>query len=182
MQCFELPIDGLKLLIPKIYSDSRGFFLETYQKDRLKSLGIDLDFVQDNCSFSHQNVLRGLHFQLGAAQDKLVSCSFGKVFDVAVDLRKGSKTYLQWHAQVLDDQKQQMFFIPKGFAHGFCVLSEKAQVRYKVSAFYDPESEKTLLWNDPNIGIDWPVSEPILSEKDQKGLLVKELEVALDCR
>ena len=171
-------IEGLKIITPTVYGDQRGYFMETYNHNDFKAAGIEMNFVQDNQSSSRQGVLRGLHFQINHPQDKLVRVIHGEVFDVAVDLRKGSKTYGQWHGVILSAENKKQFFIPKGFAHGFLVLSEVAEFAYKCSDFYQPTDESGILWNDPEIGIDWPIPpgvEVIVSEKDQRWGGVKDI-------
>ena len=174
MEISPLQINDVLLIKPKIFHDERGFFFESYHQQKFAKLSVNTNFVQDNVSFSLQNVLRGLHFQIHPGQDKLVYCSTGKIFDVAVDIRKDSKTFGQWVSAVLDDESNHMLFIPKGFAHGFCVMSPFAKVHYKVSAFYDPNQEKSLQWNDPFLNIPWPITNPILSQKDQHSLSFHE--------
>lgn len=176
----EYSIKGLKLLTPDIKEDNRGFFVESYKKSLYESLNIP-EFVQDNHSFSKRGVLRGLHFQKGSGQDKLVTVIHGKIFDVAVDIRKDSKTFGKWISCILDDVNQHQFFIPAGFAHGFCVLSEEAHVTYKVSTYYDPELEGAILWNDTDINIDWPIKDPILSDKDKNNPLLREIDINNTC-
>ena len=164
-------IDGLKVILPTVFGDERGYFMETYHYHDFKEAGIDVTFVQDNQSASKKGVLRGLHFQLQFPQDKLVRVIRGEVFDVAVDLRWGSPTYGQWYGVHLSEENKKMFFVPKGFAHGFLVLSDYAEFAYKCTDFYHPNDEGGLLWNDPEIGIRWPLSkdmELIISEKDKK--------------
>ncbi len=161
------PIAGLLEIIPNVFEDSRGYFLESFRQETLASAGIQKDWVQENQSFSKKGTLRGLHFQVGShAQAKLVRVIQGKVLDVVVDLRKGSKSYGQTYNLILDGQKHNMLYIPEGFAHGFSVL-EDAIFTYKCSAYYHKESEGGILWNDPKLEIDWAVSEPLLSEKDK---------------
>ncbi|HFR1282919.1 TPA: dTDP-4-dehydrorhamnose 3,5-epimerase, partial [Shigella boydii] len=153
-----------------------GFFLEVYQKQRYQNLlNIEFDFVQDNYSRSSKNVLRGLHFQKTKPQGKLVRVVRGEVFDVAVDIRKESPNYGQWIGVLLSEMNKKQFWVPPGFAHGFVVLSEMADFEYKCTEYYDPEDECCLLWNDPELNIQWPLSNPILSDKDMKGCLLKEL-------
>jgi dTDP-4-dehydrorhamnose 3,5-epimerase len=164
-------IDGVIIVEPTAFGDSRGYFMETYQKEDFKAGGIDIDFVQDNQSMSTKGVLRGLHFQINYPQDKLVRVVNGEVFDVAVDLREGSETYGKWHGVLLSAENKKQFFIPKGFAHGFLVLSDFAEFAYKCTDFYHPNDEGGLLYNDPEIGVEWPIPEGmelIMSEKDQK--------------
>lgn len=164
-------IRGLKVIQPTVFGDDRGYFMETYNYRDFKEAGIDTVFVQDNQSSSRYGVLRGLHFQIRYAQAKLVRVVSGKVYDVAVDLREDSPTYGQWHGEILSAENKKQYFIPQGFAHGFLVLSENAEFFYKCSDFYHPGDEGGLLWNDPEIGVKWPLPpgmEPILSEKDKK--------------
>ncbi|MBN1313695.1 MAG: dTDP-4-dehydrorhamnose 3,5-epimerase [Anaerolineae bacterium] len=165
----ELSLPGLILVEPAVFEDERGFFLERYNRQVFQSHGITVDFVQDNHSQSVKHVLRGLHFQTPPfAQDKLVWVTRGEVFDVVVDLRKQSATFGKWEGVELSETNRSMLFIPKGFAHGFVVLSERADFSYKVSSLYSPEHDYGLVWNDPDIGIEWPVEKPILSKKDQQ--------------
>lgn len=172
----DCKLEGLLLLKPKIFGDDRGFFMETYQQKDFESLGIREAFVQDNLSKSQKGVLRGLHFQSPYPQGKLIMVLDGSVYDVAVDLRKDSKTFGQWEGFTLDAKDKTQLYVPPGFAHGFLVTSESATFSYKCTELYHPEAEKTLLWNDPDLGIDWPLDgEPILSPKDEKGLSLKEL-------
>ena len=169
-------IPDVVVLEPQVYSDARGFFLETYNERTFTSLGLHGRFVQDNQSCSKQGVLRGLHFQVEQEQGKLVRVLAGEVFDVAVDLRKGSVTNGKWVGIKLSSTSHQLIWVPKGFAHGFYTLSETAEVLYKVTDFYSPEHERTLLWNDPDVAIAWPLSgEPILSQKDQMGMRLREI-------
>lgn len=164
-------IQGLKVISPTVFGDDRGYFMETYNYNDFKEAGIDEIFVQDNQSSSRYGVLRGLHFQIQYPQAKLVRVISGEVFDVAVDLREGSPTYGQWHGEILSAENKKQYFIPKGFAHGFLVLSENAEFTYKCSDFYHPGDEGGLIWNDPDIGVEWPIPqgmELILSDKDKK--------------
>jgi dTDP-4-dehydrorhamnose 3,5-epimerase len=172
----EATIKGLVLIEPDCYGDRRGFFMETWHRERYKELGIETEFVQDNLSLSARGVLRGLHFQNPFGQDKLVYVLEGEVFDVAVDIRQGSPTFGQWEGFYLSADNKRQMLVPKGFAHGFCVMSDRALFAYKCSDYYAPEAEKGILWNDPQIGIKWPVEEPLLSEKDLKLPLLKEIE------
>ena len=166
-------IEGLKVIEPAVFGDARGYFMETYDYNDFKEAGIDCEFVQDNQSSSTKGVLRGLHFQINFPQDKLVRVVNGEVFDVAVDLRKGSKTFGKWYGVVLSAENKKQFFIPKDFAHGFIVLSDEAEFCYKVTDFYHPNDEGGLMWNDPEIGVEWPMPEGmtekdlILSDKDK---------------
>lgn len=164
-------IEGLKIITPTVFGDERGYFMETYHYEEFKAAGIDQVFVQDNQSASKKGVLRGLHFQIHFPQDKLVRVVSGEVFDVAVDLREGSKTFGRWHGVILSAENKKQFFIPKGFAHGFLVLSDYAEFTYKCSDFYHPNDEGGLFYQDPEIGVKWPIPEGmelIISEKDTK--------------
>lgn len=164
-------IEGLKVLTPQVFGDSRGYFMETYSKRDFAEAGIDVEFVQDNQSASKRGVLRGLHFQKNFPQDKLVRVVSGEVYDVAVDLRPGSKTFGKWYGVLLSAENKKQFFIPKNFAHGFLVLSDYAEFAYKCSDFYHPDDEGGLLWSDPEIGVEWPLQEGVeltLSDKDTK--------------
>ncbi len=163
-------IEGLKVVTPTVHGDARGYFMETYNFNDFKEAGIDSVFVQDNQSASKRGVLRGLHFQINHPQCKLVRVIKGEVFDVAVDLREGSKTFGKWHGVVLSVENKKQFYIPGGFAHGFLVLSEYAEFCYKCSDFYTPGDEGGVMYNDPDIGIDWPIPEDmelILSDRDK---------------
>lgn len=172
MEVIGTHIPDVKLLKPKIFGDERGFFMESYNQNTLATLcGLNVDFVQDNHSRSTKNVLRGLHYQLEHAQGKLVRVVAGEVFDVAVDLRQSSATFGQWVGAVLSDKNHHQLYVPPGFAHGFVVLSDTADFLYKTTDYYAPEHEQCILWNDPDIGIDWPINgEPSLSGKDQAGV------------
>ncbi len=164
-------IEGIKIITPRVFPDERGYFMETYQKEDFVKAGIDLDFVQDNQSASKKGVLRGLHFQKQYPQDKLVRVIRGAVYDVAVDLRAGSKTFGKWVGVELSEENKKQFFIPKGFAHGFLVLSDYAEFVYKCSDFYHPGDEGGIIYNDPEIGVKWPIEdglELIMSDKDTK--------------
>ncbi len=171
-------IEGLKVITPKVFGDARGYFVETYNKNDFYEAGIEVEFVQDNQSASTKGVLRGLHFQTKHPQDKLVRCINGEVFDVAVDLRPGSKTYGKWFGVKLTAENKKQFFIPKGFAHGFLVLSDYAEFAYKCSDFYDPTGEGGIKWDDPNVGVEWPITKDMklnLSDRDTKWGTIKEL-------
>jgi dTDP-4-dehydrorhamnose 3,5-epimerase len=169
MDVIETAIPDVKLLKPKLFGDERGFFMESYNQKTLQDLcGLDVDFVQDNPSRSTKNVLRGLHYQMEQAQGKLVRVVSGEVFDVAVDLRQSSATFGQWAGTVLSGQNHHQFYVPPGFAHGFVVLSDTADFLYKTTDYYAPQYEKCIRWDDPDIGIEWPMdAEPSLSEKDK---------------
>jgi len=161
---------GVVVIEPQVFSDARGYFLETYNAMAFAEAGIAERFVQDNQSQSKKGVLRGLHYQVEQAQGKLVRVLRGEIFDVVVDLRTGSGTFGKWFGLSLSASEQRMLWIPKGFAHGFYTLSETAEVAYKVTEFYSPQNERTILWNDPDLAIRWPLEgEPILSEKDKTG-------------
>ena len=177
MNVIKTKIDGVVIIEPKVFGDERGFFLETFQAERYKVLaGINIPFVQDNHSRSGKNVLRGLHFQKTNPQGKLVRVVRGEVFDVAVDIRKGSPTYGQWAGAILSEENKRQFWVPPGLAHGFVVLSDVADFEYKCTDYYDPSDEGCLMWNDTTVGIEWPEGiEPILSAKDQSGLALGEL-------
>ena len=163
-------IEGVIIVEPTAFGDSRGYFMETYQKEDFIKGGITVDFVQDNQSMSTKGVLRGLHFQKQYSQSKLVRCIRGEVFDVAVDLREGSPTFGKWEGVILSAENKRQFFIPKNFAHGFLVLSDEAEFVYKVDDFYHPNDEGGLMWNDPDIGVEWPITDGMeikLSDKDK---------------
>ena len=167
MKLIETGIPGLVVIEPAVYGDDRGFFMETYHRERYIGNGIPSEFVQDNFSYSVKGTLRGLHFQLPNAQAKLVQVLKGEIFDVAVDIRRGSPTFGKWVGVTLSDANCRQLYIPEGFAHGFAVLSDIVMFTYKCSDFYAPDSEKGIIWNDSDVGIDWPVDDPILSAKDQ---------------
>ncbi|QDX98136.1 dTDP-4-dehydrorhamnose 3,5-epimerase [Pectobacterium carotovorum subsp. carotovorum] len=176
MQIIDTAIHGAKIIQPKVFGDARGFFLETFEKRRYQEmLDIDVDFVQDNHSRSSKGVLRGLHFQKTNPQGKLVRVVRGEVFDVAVDIRQDSPTYGKWYGVLLSEENKTQFWLPSGLAHGFVVLSDSADFEYKCTAYYDPSDEGCLLWNDPQVGIEWPITAPLLSEKDKLGKLFKDL-------
>jgi dTDP-4-dehydrorhamnose 3,5-epimerase len=163
----QTKLDGVVLLEPEVYGDERGFLLESFSRAEYSELGIEVDFVQDNHSRSGANILRGIHFQTEPGQAKLVRCGRGRIWDVAVDLRRDSPTHGQWEGYELDDVAHRQLFVPVGFGHGFCVLSDIADVLYKVSSYYDPETESGIAWDDPDVAIEWPISEPQLSERDR---------------
>jgi dTDP-4-dehydrorhamnose 3,5-epimerase len=168
-------LEGILIVEPAVFSDDRGFFLETYHKKKYHELGIPAEFVQDNLSLSHKGVLRGLHYQHPHGQAKLAQVVSGHVFDVVVDVRKGSVTFGQWFGLHLTGENRRQIFIPQGFAHGFCVLSDTALFSYKCSDLYMPDCEGGVLWSDPDIGIDWPVSNPVMSDKDSKYPRLKDV-------
>jgi dTDP-4-dehydrorhamnose 3,5-epimerase len=176
----ETPIEGLYIIETGFFGDNRGYFMETYNYDDFKKAGLDMIFVQDNQSMSKKGVLRGLHFQKAHPQGKLVRALKGEVFDVAVDLRKDSKTYGKWFGVLLSEDNKKQFYVPEGFAHGFLVLSETAEFAYKCTDFYYPEDQEGILWNDPDIGIEWPlegIEEVILSEKDKNPPRLREISI-----
>jgi dTDP-4-dehydrorhamnose 3,5-epimerase len=166
MEIGKTSIPEVIVLTPPVFTDSRGYFLETYQQQKYAELGMTKPFVQDNQSYSTKDVLRGLHFQLRHPQAKLVRVTQGTVFDVAVDIRRNSPTFGKWHGEILSAENQKQMYIPENFAHGFCVLSDSAEFLYKCTDFYIPGDEAGLIWNDPQIGIKWPIHAPILSAKD----------------
>ncbi len=168
-------IKDILIIEPRVFEDTRGFFMETYHMDRYLKSGINQSFVQDNLSFSLQNTLRGLHYQIKTPQAKLIQVIQGEIFDVAVDIRPKSPTFRQWVGIKLSEKNKRQVLIPAGFAHGFCVLSKTAFFSYKCSNFYNPEDEGGILWSDPAIGIDWPVKNPIISEKDLQNPLMSDL-------
>ncbi|MBI4786131.1 MAG: dTDP-4-dehydrorhamnose 3,5-epimerase [Chloroflexi bacterium] len=173
----KLELGGLVLIEPSTQRDARGFFRETYKQSEFAANGIAAVFVQDNYSFSARGVLRGLHYQKHPqAQGKLVAVGKGEIFDVAVDIRRGSPTYARWLGEILSAENGCMLYVPPGFAHGFCVLSDEAAVTYKVTAEYAPELDRGIIWNDPEIGIEWPVTNPSLSPKDAGLPLLKSAE------
>ncbi|MCA9075572.1 MAG: dTDP-4-dehydrorhamnose 3,5-epimerase [Planctomycetaceae bacterium] len=177
MKITPTQIPDVLLIEPQVHGDHRGFFMETYHKRKLAEAGFDITFVQDNLSRSQKGILRGLHYQIQHPQGKFVSVMRGEIFDVAVDMRRSSPTFGQWVGQILNDETRQTFYIPEGFAHGFYVLSDIADVLYKCTDFYAPEHERTVYWNDPDIGIDWPLTEPpVLSDKDAGGTPFAEAE------
>ena len=166
MNVKETKLPGVLILEPDVYGDERGYFLETWSATRYEDAGIPGPFVQDNASFSRKGILRGLHFQYPQSQGKLVQILSGEVVDVAVDIRAGSPTFGEWVGEVLSGTNHRQMYVPPDFAHGYCVTSETALFSYKCTDFYNPETEGGIIWNDPDLGIDWPVDDPILSPKD----------------
>jgi dTDP-4-dehydrorhamnose 3,5-epimerase len=160
-------LEGVVLLEPKVHGDERGFMVETFRRDGWAELGVDVEFVQHNHSRSSKGTLRGLHFQTEPGQAKLVRCARGAILDVAVDLRRGSPTFGRWEGHVLDDERHRQLFVPVGFGHGFAVLSDVADVTYLLSSIYDPATESGIAWDDPDVGVDWGVEDPLLSERDR---------------
>jgi dTDP-4-dehydrorhamnose 3,5-epimerase len=177
MKATPTPLPGVLLLEPQVFGDARGFFLESYNEKVMAELGIKARFLQDNQSYSTRSVLRGLHYQVGHPQGKLVRVVTGEIFDIAVDLRRSSLTFGRWHGASLSGENKRMLWIPPGFAHGFRVVSDAAHVLYKATDFYHPECERTLAWNDPDVNIDWQLDgEPVISAKDALGLPFKQAE------
>lgn len=177
MNVIETLLPGVLILEPKVWADSRGFFMETYHAERFRQIGIDLPFVQDNHSRSARGVLRGLHFQEPNSQGKLIRCTSGALFDVAVDVRRGSPNFGKWFGLELSAENRRMLWVPPGFAHGFCAVSDVADLVYKCTDFYNPESDRSILWNDPDLGIEWPIASPLLSPKDAAAPRLKEAKV-----
>lgn len=170
MQFLKTELPGVLLIEPRVFEDERGFFMETFHRQKFAAAGVDLEFVQDNHSFSRRGVLRGLHYQLKFPQGKLVRAIRGEIFDVAVDVRRSSPTFGKWCGYVLSDRNRRQLYVPPGFAHGFAVMSDIAEVIYKCTDVYHPEDERTVLWNDAAIGVAWPVSDAVVSAKDQQGV------------
>lgn len=178
MKIVPTAIGEVKRVQPRVFEDSRGHFFESFNERALAEFGIDRPFVQDNQSFSVKGVVRGLHYQIQQPQGKLIRCISGEIFDVAVDLRRNSPTFCQWVGETLSSRNRHMLWIPPGFAHGFMVLSESAEVLYKATDFYAPQHERTLLWNDSDLGIEWPkIHQPILSAKDMAGFTLEHAQV-----
>ena len=174
MEVTKTRVDGVLLIKPKVFGDERGYFVETYQKERYSEIGITHSFVQDNHSMSRRGILRGLHYQTKHPQGKLVMVSLGAVFDVAVDIRPDSPTFGKWFGAILSQENQHQLWIPPGLAHGFLVLSDIAHFHYKCTDFYDPKNETSILWNDPELNIEWPFAEDVvLSQKDMNALSFK---------
>lgn len=176
MKVTQIKLEGALVFEPQLFGDERGFFMETWNYERYKKAGLDVKFIQSNLSKSSKGVLRGLHFQNPNPQGKLVQIIFGEVFDVAVDIRRGSATFGQWHGEYLSADNHKQFYIPEGFAHGFCVLSESAIFSYMCTNVYDAKSDYSLLWNDPQINIQWPISNPSLSEKDKNAMTLNTID------
>ena len=176
MKFVETPIPGVVLIEPDVFGDVRGFFLETYHAERYRENGIPLTFVQDNHSSSVRGTLRGLHAQHPRAQGKLIRAIEGEIYDVAVDARRGSPSYGRYFAALLTSENKKQLYAPPGLVHGFCVTSETAQVEYKCTEFYHPDDELSVLWNDPDLGIPWPIESPILSDKDRSAPRLKDIQ------
>ena len=175
MKLLETPLAGVLVVEPKVWRDERGFFLEVWNAATFAAQGLDADFVQDNHSLSQHGTLRGLHVQLPNSQGKLVRCIEGTIFDVAVDIRRGSPTFAQWFGVELSAENFRQLWVPPDFAHGFCVVSPRAQVEYKCTELYEPQGDLSIAWNDPAIGIAWPLDAPLLSAKDQAARRLDEL-------
>jgi dTDP-4-dehydrorhamnose 3,5-epimerase len=175
MKIIPTELDGVLIIEPQVFADERGFFMESFQKLRYREVGIEVEFVQDNISRSVRNTLRGLHFQHPNGQAKLVTVLEGEIYDVAVDIRSGSPTFGRWVEVILSAENRRQFFIPAGFAHGFCVLSPSALFFYKCSDLYSPEAEGGIRWDDPDLGIPWPVRSPILSPRDSRFTALKHV-------
>lgn len=175
MNVLTCDLAGLLVIEPKVHGDPRGFFLETWNLRRYREAGLGADFVQDNVSFSRRGTLRGVHFQNPNPQGKLLLVMQGEVFDVAVDLRCSSPTFGKWHGLVLSGENKRQFYVPPGFGHAFLVLSDTALFHYKCTEFYSPRDEVSIRWNDPDIGIEWPMKEPLVSERDANGLRLRDL-------
>lgn len=174
----QLSLSGVILITPRVFEDARGFFVETYKQSEFAANGISDNFIQDNHSKSSKNVLRGLHYQKDPkAQGKLVRCVSGEIFDVAVDIRKGSQTFGRWVGEVLSAENKKMLYVPPGFAHGFLVLSDTAEIIYKTTQEYSPENDRGIRWDDPDIAINWGVSQPLVSEKDAKQPLLTDADI-----
>jgi dTDP-4-dehydrorhamnose 3,5-epimerase len=171
----DTEIEALVLLEPEVHGDERGFLVETFSADGWREVGVDVEFVQDNHSRSRGGILRGLHFQTSPGQAKLVRCLRGRIWDVAVDLRRDSPTYGKWEGYELDDESHRQLLVPVGFGHGFCVLSESADVHYKLSSYYDAATEAGIAWDDPDVGVEWPISDPQLSERDRTAPRLSEI-------
>jgi dTDP-4-dehydrorhamnose 3,5-epimerase len=174
-QRLETKLDGVVLVEPQVFGDDRGFFVETFSRDAWREMGVDAEFVQHNHSRSVQGTLRGIHFQTEPGQAKLVRCVRGEILDVAVDLRRGSPTYGQWEGHVLSDANHHQLYVPVGFGHGFAVLSDVADVAYQVSSYYVAETESGIAWDDPDVGVDWRVPEPLLSDRDKQAPRLAEV-------
>ena len=175
----ETEIPDLALIEPEVHGDERGFMVETFRTGAWRDLGVRAEFVQENHSRSGRGILRGLHFQTDPGQAKLVRCARGRIWDVVVDLRRESATYRRWEGHELDDEHHRQLFVPIGFAHGFCVVSEIADVAYKLSSYYDPATEAGIAWDDPDVGIEWPIADPVLSERDRGAPQLAEVAAAL---
>lgn len=174
MKIIETSIPDLKIVEPQVFGDERGWFVESWNQAKFEDLGLNYQFAQDNHSMSVKNTLRGLHFQTEPGQAKLIRAVKGKIWDVAVDIRPESPTFKKWVGVELSEENHLMFMVPIGFAHGFCVLSEEAEVCYKCTSVYNPQTEAGILWNDPEVGVEWPIDIPLLSERDQQAPSLSE--------
>ena len=179
LQCHLTPLPGVCVYTPEVHADARGIFMETFHVGKYLAAGVAELFVQDNFSRSCRGTLRGLHYQVAHAQSKLIMALRGEIFDVAVDIRRGSPTFGRWAGEILSEDNHRQMFVPKGFAHGFCVLSDGAEVLYKCTDFYAPEDDYGVLWSDPDLGIDWPIQEPLLSVRDGSHQPLKRVPEAL---
>jgi len=175
----QTKLDGVVLLEPEVHGDARGFMVETYRRETWAELGVEVEFVQHNHSRSLKGTLRGLHFQTQPGQAKLVRCAGGAIFDVAVDLRRDSPSFGQWEGQILDDESHRQLYVPVGFGHGFAVLSDSADVSYLLSNPYDPATESGIAWDDPDVGVEWPLENPLLSERDKQAPRLTDVADAL---
>ncbi len=175
MEVHDTHLKGVRLIVPRVFEDDRGFFLETFNAATFEENGLPVNFVQDNHSRSSRGVLRGLHYQFPTWQGKLVRVVTGEIFDVAVDIRPESPTFGQWYGVVLSEENKHQLYIPPGYAHGFCVLSDTVDVTYKCTALYTPSEDAGIRWDDPDIGIDWPISDPLVSDKDRNAPLLKDI-------
>lgn len=175
MEVLKTPVEGVVVVVPAVYRDERGFFVETYRADRYEQVGVPARFVQDNHSKSRRGTLRGLHFQHPHAQGKLVRVVQGEVFDVAVDIRVGSPTFGKYYGTILSSENMRQMYVPEGFAHGFCVISETAEFEYKCTDTYAPECEGGIRWDDPQLGIEWPLDRPLLSDKDKAYPVLRDI-------
>lgn len=173
----ETGLAGVKVIKPKVFGDERGFFMETFNARDAAVAGLPVSYVQDNHSQSSRGVLRGLHFQYPQWQGKLVRAASGEIFDVAVDIRPGSATWGEWYGMILSGDNKTQMYVPEGFAHGFAVLSPTADVIYKCTTLYEPSQDRCVLWSDPDIGIDWPIEHPVISEKDKYGVKLRDLKL-----
>ncbi len=178
MKFLETPLPGVVVVEPTVFEDARGFFMETYHRDKFAEHGIDAEWVQDNHSASQQGALRGLHYQIESPQAKLVRVIAGEIYDVAVDVRRGSPTFGNWYGQVLSAENRLQMYVPVGFAHGFCVTSRHAEVIYKCTDLYNPKGERSVRWDDPQINISWPLDKPLLSDKDAAAPCLADMDPA----
>lgn len=175
MEVHDTHLKGVRLIVPRVFDDDRGFFLETFNAAVFEENGLPINFVQDNHSRSTRGVLRGLHYQFPTWQGKLVRVVSGEIFDVAVDIRRESATFGQWYGVILNEDNKHQLYIPPGYAHGFCVLSKTVDVTYKCTSLYTPDEDAGIRWDDPDIGIDWPISDPLVSDKDRNAPLLKDI-------